>query len=164
MPISMTAVATSTVTYMKAFEDESFIQHFPKFAHRFAYSTQLNIARKFGERVSLSLMPTYVHRNYVGANDVNGVFSLGAAAAFKVTKNFGLIAEYYYNLNGKSSRTDTYNSLSAGFEFITNGHNFKIVLTNAQGFTEPQFITNTTSDWGNGEFRLGFSITRNFKL
>jgi peptide methionine sulfoxide reductase MsrB len=33
-----------------------------------------------------------------------------------------------------------------------------------RGFTESQFIPYTFSDWLEGEFRLGFSITRNFKL
>ena len=164
IPVSMTAIVGATATYMKAFDDIAYIQHFPKLAHRFAYTSQLNIAYKYKERLSLAVMPTYVHRNYVAADDVNGIFSLGVAAGCKLTKQFGLIAEYYHNFHDQNVRTANFNSLSAGFEWITNGHNFKIVVTNSEGFTEPQFITNTTSDWLNGEFRLGFSITRNFKL
>ena len=61
-------------------------------------------------------------------------------------------------------RPNNYNSLSAGLEWMTNGHNFKIVLTNSRGFTESQFIPYTYSNWLNNEFRLGFSITRNFKI
>lgn len=164
MPVSVTVLAASTLTYMKAFEDEAFVQHFPEFAHRLAYTTQVHVARKFGERFSIALIPTYVHRNYVAADDINGIFSLGGAMGFKVTKQFGLIAEYYHNFHDAGVRTTNYNSLSAGLEWLTNGHNFKLVLTNSEGFTESQFIPHTYSDWANGEFRLGFSITRNFKL
>lgn len=164
MPVSLSAVATSTVTYMQKFEDLSMVQSFPEFSHRFAYSTQLNVARKFGERLSLALMPTYVHRNLVAQDDVNGLFSLGGAVNLKLSKEFGLIAEYYHNLYQGEGRQDNQNSLSAGFEWVTNGHNFKVVLTNSEGFNETQFIPYTYSDWTNGEFRLGFSITRNFGL
>lgn len=164
MPISMTLVGSSTLSYMKASSDVTQIQNFPKFAHRMAYNAQIHVARKFGERFSLALMPTYVHRNYVDANDVNGLFAMGAAFNLKFTKEMGIIAEYYHAIHDSSVRPDNHNSLSAGFEYSSNGHIFKMVLTNARGFNETQFIPGTYSDWANGEFRLGFSITRNFKL
>ena len=164
MPISLAILGTSTVTYQKATKDLTQIQSFPEFAHRMAYSAQINIARKFGERISLAIMPTYVHRNYVLASDENGLFSLGGAAGLKFTKEMGMLVEYYHVFSKSGIRTENFNSLSAGFEYMTNGHNFKIVVTNARGFTESQFIPATYSNWLDGEFRLGFSITRNFKL
>ena len=164
MPVSLTVIGTSTLSYMQASEDLSQITSFPSFDHRMAYSTQLNIARKFGERVSIALMPTYVHRNLVDIDDVNGLFSMGAAFNVKLTKVFGVIGEYYHNFHSSDVRSQQFSSLSAGMEWATNGHNFKIVFTNAKGFNETQFIPYTYSNWGDGEFRLGFSITRNFKL
>lgn len=166
IPISMTFVGTSTLSYMKASSDQSQVYSFPEFAHRIAYSTQLNMARKFGERFSLALIPTYVHRNYVDSDDVNGLFALGAAFNLKFSKEMGIITEYYHVFydNKLPLRDNNFNSLSAGFEYSTNGHVFKIVMTNSKGFSETQFIPGTYSDWLNGEFRLGFSITRNFKL
>ena len=164
MPLSLTFVGSSTFTYMTKSEDLTQIPSFPKVSHRFAYSTQLIAARKFGERLSIAVMPSYVHRNLVETDDVNGLFALGGAANFKIAKEFGLIAEYYHTFHSEDVRTTNYNSLSFGFEWITNGHNFKIVCTNARGFNETQFIPYTYSNWADGEFRLGFSITRNFKL
>ncbi len=169
-PISLTVYAASTLTYQQATENISMVQSFPEFAHRFAYTSQINIARKFGERVSLAFMPTYVHRNYVNANDINEILALGGAFNVKITKELGIIGEYYHTLYKgifdveNTLRLNNYNSLSAGLEWMTNGHNFKIVLTNSRGFTESQFIPYTYSNWLNNEFRLGFSITRNFKI
>ena len=163
-PLSMTLICSSTLTYASASSDETQIQFYPEFAHRIAYSTQLNMARKFGERFSLALMPTYVHRNYVNVDDVNGLFALGTAFNLKVSKTVGIILEYYHTFHNNMVRDKNYNSLSAGFEFVTNGHLFQIVLTNSKGLSETQFIPGTYSNWLNGEFRLGFSITRNFKL
>jgi len=173
MPISLAVLGTSTMSYAKAQEDISLVQSYPEFAHRFAYSAQVNIARKFGDRLSLALMPTYVHRNYVAADDVNGLFALGAAINYKFSKGLGIIAEYYPTFHDSALRTELSNSLSFGFEWTTNGHNFKVVCTNSRGFTESQFIPYTYSRWidededGNnvvGQFRLGFSISRNFNL
>ncbi|MDG1842291.1 MAG: DUF5777 family beta-barrel protein, partial [Crocinitomicaceae bacterium] len=65
IPVSVALIETASLTYMTASLDEGQVAHFPEFVHRLAYSSQLNIARKFGERLSIALMPTYVHRNYV---------------------------------------------------------------------------------------------------
>ncbi len=176
IPLNVAIIASSTLTYAKAFEDQTLnvIQNYPEFAHRMAYSTQINISRKFGERLSVALMPTYVHRNYVRADDVNGVFALGTAVRFRLSKQYGLIGEYYPTFSKEGFRSEFSNSLSFGFEWITNGHDFKIVLTNSRGFTESQFIPYTFSRWIDedevtgknvvGQFRLGFSIARDFKL
>lgn len=173
MPISLAVLGASTMSYAKAQEDINLVQSYPEFVHRFAYTAQVNIARKFGDRLSLAIMPTYVHRNYVAADDVNGLFSLGAAINYKFTKGLGIIAEYYPTFQDASLRTELSNSLSFGFEWTTNGHNFKVVCTNSRGFTESQFIPYTYSRWIDqdengknvvGQFRLGFSISRNFNL
>ena len=165
MPISLTVVGASTVSYAKALEDLSQVGSYPEFAHRLAYTAQLIVARKLGERLSLQIAPTYVHRNYVATLDENGVFALGGAAHYKFTKKFAVMAEYYHVLN-ETQRTNmnTFNSLGGAVEWATNGHIFRISLTNSTGFTETQFIPLTKYDWTEGEFRLGFSITRNFKL
>lgn len=166
MPISLTVMGASTISYAKAVADLSQVGSYPDFAHRMAYTGQFVIARKFGERLSLQIAPTYVHRNYVAALDENGVFALGGAAHYKFTKKFAAMVEYYHVVNQTQGRVDmnTTNSLGGGVEWATNGHIFRVNLTNSRGFTETQFIPLTTSEWGEGEFRLGFSITRNFKL
>lgn len=173
MPVSMSVLGTSSMTYAKAVEDLTLIQSYPEFAHRMAYSAQLVIARKFGERVSVALLPTYVHRNLVNNDDVNGLFALGTAVSVKLTKEVGLIGEYYPTFHEAGLRTNLTNSLSGGVEWTTHGHDFKVVLTNSRGFGETQFIPYTYSRWIDtndqgkkvvGQFRIGFTITRNFKL
>jgi hypothetical protein len=162
MPLSMTVVGASLYSYMKAGVDISRVDYFPTLASRLAYSTQLNIARKMNQRLSLSLMPTYVYRNYVSNNDVNGLFAIGGAISFKLTKTWAILTEYYHTLN-PSKLTNHQNSFSIGAEWCTNGHNFHFNLTNASLFNEAQFIAATTQKWDLGQFRLGFSISRNFK-
>lgn len=134
------------------------------FDNRLFYSYQFLIGKKFGERFSLQLMPSLVHRNYVATKaESNDVFAVGAAARVRVTKNFALTGEYYYPFanqlaDGLSS------SLSLGFEIETNGHVFQIHLSNSRGMVEKFFISETAGTWGNGDIHLGFNMARIFKL
>lgn len=171
MPISMSVLGTTSYSYMKKSSDISLVSSFPKQSHRLAYSLQLNVARKFGDKISLALMPTMVHRNYVTADDANTIFAMGGALRWSMTSKFGLMLEYYHciadddvrqtkDANGKNVYQ---NSLGVAFEWITFGHNFTVYLTNSRGFGETQFITNTYDQWLKGQFRLGFCIGRKFE-
>lgn len=162
-PFSLAVLGTTSYTYMKASDDITAVSNFPKQAHRFAYSAQLNIAKNFGDLVTVALMPTVVHRNYVSFQDQNTVFALGGAVRWALSKKVGLIAEYYQTFADPELRTGYTNSLGFAIEWITFGHNFTIYLTNSTGFGETQFITNTTEDWLKGQFRLGFCIGRKFE-
>ncbi len=164
MPLSLAAMGSAVISYQTATTDLTQVTSYPKFTHRMAYSAQLIAARKFGERLSLQVMPTYVHRNLVTNDDSNGLFSLGGAINYKFNKTYGLTVEYYQNFNPTGLRENMKNSLGVAFEWTTNGHNFKMNFTNSRGFGETQFIPYTTSDWLAGEFRFGFSISRKFKL
>jgi hypothetical protein len=163
MPISMALIGTSSMSYAKASSDESMVQHYPKFSHRFAYCAQLNIARKFGERLSVAVMPTLVHRNYVLQSDVNTLFALGGALRCGLTSRTAILLEYYHCFSRSGTRAMNVNSLGIAFEWITFGHNFTINLTNSRGFGETQFIPYTYEDWLKGQFRLGFCIGRKYQ-
>ena len=162
-PFSLSANGTVTYTYQKASDDISSVNYYPKQVHRLAYAAQLNVARKFGESFSLALMPTIVHRNYVAFDDQNTVFSMGGAMRWSITSKVGILAEYYHCFNQANLRTAYENSLGFAVEWITFGHNFTVYLTNSSGFTETQFITNTTEKWSKGQFRLGFCVGRKFE-
>lgn len=166
MPVSLTAVAGSFFTYMKASDDESQVNHFPKDAHRFSYFAQVNLAKHFGDYLSLSLMPTYVHRNYVAANDMNDLFALGGAFRVKVLKRFAILGEYYHVFKSSNLRPqENYkNSLAFGLEWFTFGHSFTINLSNSGGLGEAQFIPYTNENWLKGQFRFGFCVGRKFSF
>ena len=161
-PLSLAVLGTTSYTYMKKSQNIYDVAYFPKEAHRFAYSTQLNISRQLIPRISVSLMPTMVYRNYVAANDVNALFAIGGAAKIGITKQMGFIVEYYQGIHDQNVRTTNTNSLGVAMEFITFGHSFTLNFTNSRGFGETQFIPYTFENWLKGQFRFGFSITRKF--
>ncbi len=161
-PFSAAVIGSMFYSYMKASSDVTQVSYFPKNIYRLSYATQLNVARKFGEKLSLAIMPTLTHRNYVMSDDINTMFSIGGAVKYAFKDNMACIIEYYQNVHSSTIRTNTQQSLGIAFEFITFGHNFTINLTNAKGFGETQFIPYTYSDWLKGQFRLGFCIGRKF--
>ena len=143
--------------------------------HRFAYTTQLLIARKFGWRFSMQLTPTYTHRNYVlgsinpdnEAVETNDLISIGGGFRFKLTKRLGIIADYYYTLSDyrtNNTASPYYNPLAIGIEIETGGHVFHLNFTNASGIIENNYIPNTTDSWLKGGFKFGFNISRVFNL
>lgn len=164
-PISISVGAGSTFTYREASTVMSDVAFFPKVSHRFCYYTQLNVAYRFRDIVSLSVMPTLVHRNYVAQNDVNELFSLGAAMRLKLSKKFFLLMEYYPSIHNEDVRKENYfNSLGIALEWKTFGHNFTINFTNSKGLGETQFIPYTYESWLKGQFRLGFCVSRQFSI
>jgi Membrane bound beta barrel domain (DUF5777) len=143
-------------------------------AHRFQYCSQLLIARKFNNRFSLQLMPTYVHRNFIkqqlntknNKEDVNGMFSLGIGGRIKLNKRVALVADYFYNFSEFQTNNPAgyYNALGLGFEIETGGHVFHINFTNGAAILESNLLSNTQDSWANGQIKLGFNISRWFAI
>ena len=148
-------------------KDSVLIERVNYFSSKVTYVSQLLIARKFNDKFSFQLTPTYIHRNFVPTElDQNDIFALGAGARYKLTKRLSINAEYYYTINPNAKSLDTryYNSASIGIDLETGGHVFQIMLTNSQGMREGTFIPQTTDNWLNGGIHLGFNISRVFAL
>lgn len=162
IPIALTLFANAAIT---AQQDNAKI--YDKTTRRLSYTFQAIIARKFSSRISLAVLPTVIHRNYVfDADDENDFFSLGGAARIRLTKRTCLVADYFYNFSQyRLDRDDTYfNPLGAGFEIETGGHVFTIMFTNSAGLLENEFLPYTTDSWSEGGFKFSFNISRNFKI
>ncbi len=143
--------------------------------HRISYVSQIIIARKFGSRFSMELLPTYQHRNYVlatinannGAAETNDLISMGAAVRYKLTNRLLIIADYFYTFSKYRNNNTTpafYNPLAIGLEIETGGHVFHLNFTNVSGIVENNFIPKTTDSWLKGGFKFGFNISRVFNV
>lgn len=165
-PMSLVLLGTASYTSMAANPDLSSPAAYTNTSQRFSYSTQLLASAKFGERLSVQLMPTFVWRNFVAYQDNNELFALGGAVAYRVTKVMSILVEYYQNFPDiRSIRDVNYRSpLGFGLEWNTGGHVFHVTFTNSRPIGETQFIPYTASRWDKGEFRIGFTISRIFKL
>ena len=134
---------------------------------KMSYVAQLLVARKFNERFSLEINPTYIHRNMVDTEmDPNDIWSAGAGFRFKITKRMSLNAEYYYVIPPIHDyrSVKTYNPLAIGVDIETGGHVFTIMITNSVAMIEKGFIGETTEQWKGAGIRLGFNLSRVFTL
>jgi hypothetical protein len=163
IPINLSFVSSMAFVGAKASTDSTSLAFYQNPLERLIYTNQILASRKMNDRWSILLNLGYHHRNLVAFDDVNGMFFTGGAIRFRVTETFGLIAEYNHVWNRVYGNGQK-NPLSLGFEVLTGGHNFTIVLSNSKAINENLFISNTYSDWLKGQWRIGFSINRRFKL
>ncbi|MDR6565735.1 DUF5777 family beta-barrel protein [Chitinophaga ginsengisegetis] len=172
VPLSLAVFGNAVISGMPSATDKTSAAYFEDGADRLMYVAQAIVSRKFGDKLSLTLSPTYIHRNHVAYMDMNNMFALGAAGRLKLSKRMGFLAEYYYPFRSQESKDyfksargiSFYNPLAVGLEIETGGHVFSITFTNSTAIQESQFIPETTTSWLQGQFRWGFNISRRFTL
>jgi len=132
------------------------------FSSRLSYASQILVARRFNQNLSLQLSPTFVHKNLVPLpEDQNNIFALGLGGRYKLSRKISLNGEYFYLLPGETA-DNSINSLSFGFDIETGGHVFQIQFTNSQAMFARGFVTETTGEWLDGDIYFGFNLYRVF--
>jgi len=188
MPISATVFANAAYTAAQATNNLADVRSFSTLSeegdtiswagYRLSYVAQLLIARKFGDRFALQLAPTYLHRNLVTAGDENNTFALGIGTRFSLSKHYAIVLDYYHVF---SAYRDYFNAeqdalpeaeqapkfyapLGIGLEVKTGGHVFHLNFSNSTTVLENAYLVNTRDSWWQWQFRLGFNISRPFKI
>jgi hypothetical protein len=160
-PVTLTALGSTT--YKASPRDSEVPEGFQR-TDRLAYTAQLLLARKFTPALSLQLMPTLVHKNWVALNEGdNNQVAIGLGGRIKVTRSMSINAEYYYRIQ-PDSRSPYKDAVGIAIDIETGGHVFQIVMTNTRGMIERTFITETDGDFFKGDIHLGFNVTRVFQL
>ena len=150
-------------------------ENFPKleFDNRLTYVTQLLISRKFTDKLSLEIAPSYFHENtlkdILDQNNAvilpnpqsNDQFAIGMGGRYKFAKRWSLNMDYGAHLN-RASQSIYKNPLSIGIDIETGGHVFQMHFTNAKAMHESGFLGQTTGDWGKSEISFGFNLVRVF--
>jgi len=142
--------------------------------NRFAFMNQLLISRKFSDKFSLQLMPTWIHYNVVpyGINNSNEVFSVGLAAKYKARAKMNITFEYarqlnmYENLISKTGALIQYQPdlLSLGIEINTGGHLFQFYIGSTTDASAIDQLSRNNSSIKDGNFAIGFTINRGMNI
>ncbi|CAI2768956.1 DUF5777 family beta-barrel protein [Flavobacterium collinsii] len=131
-----------------------------EFKHRTTYVQQLLISRKVNEKLSVELVPSFVHRNLYNPDlERDNQFSFGGGGRYKITKRLSVNLEYMHNFNKPNFYE---NPLSVGLDVETGGHVFQLIFTNSQAMSESGYLTNAAGNWGKGDFFFGFNLYRVF--
>ncbi len=165
-PVSVTLRGLTTMSTAKKVENNpEVLNSFPEFSHRLAYHGELMVARNFASWLSIQVKGGYTHRNFVLFGDESDIASVGGAARIQLFKGFGLILDSTFPLSEHRVRSEGFLPiLGVGFEIETKSSLFQLNFTNATAITETDYIPYTTSDWSDGQFRLGISVSRLINL
>jgi hypothetical protein len=159
VPLSISLVGTAAIDVLKG-------ENRTTFTDRSTYVSQVLLAKKFSESISLQLSPTYIHHNQVLNKDLNhDLFAMAIGGRIKITRRTSFNFEYFYLLNPeKAAEEKLQNNLSLGFDIETGGHVFQLHFTNSLGLIEKDFIAGTTNKWEKGQISYGFNISRTFSF
>jgi hypothetical protein len=142
--------------------------------NKFSFMNQLLISRKFSDKFSLELLPTWIHFNVVpyGINNSNEVFSLGIAGKYKVKGNMNVTLEYarqlnmYENLITKNGAIINYHPdlLALGIEMNTGGHLFQFYIGSTTDASAIDQLARNNSSIKDGNIAIGFTINRGMNV
>ena len=130
---------------------------------RYTYDVQFLLAKKLNRSLSLQLMPTFIHRNLVEThNDHHDLISLGIGGRIKMTRRTSINFDTFFPI-GK--RGETYKQgWGIGYDIETGGHVFQLMVTNARGSFESEYVENASGAFEDLNLYLGFNISRAFYL
>ncbi len=137
---------------------------YPKleFKDRLTYVAQLLISRKFSEKLSLEIVPSFFHQNFVeDVDQSNTQYAIGFGGRYKFAKRWSLNMDYAAHLN-RAPNSLYKNPLSIGFDLETGGHVFQMHFTSSQAIDEAGYLGRTTGDWTKGDIFFGFNLARVF--
>lgn len=159
MPFTLSILGTTAVDIIK-------LENSTSLTDRSTHVLQVLLARKFSEKVSLQISPTFIHRNQVERKGLNhDILALGIGGRFKISKRTSFNLEYFLPMDQKNISIQKLRpTLSMGFDIETGGHVFQLHFTNAPGMIEKDFIPGTENSWGKGQISYGFNISRTFSF
>lgn len=169
-PLSLTMYINDVVSTQRRSSLSGEETSFQDFGDRHSQVVQMLLARKMG-KISLQLNPLYLHTNLVVPYDQENIFALGGAIRIPLSRKIIILADYFHPFRSQDTRDafeannlKLYDPIGIGFEILTEGHTFHLNFTNATELLENRFIRKTVTNWGDGEFRWAFNLSRNFML
>jgi hypothetical protein len=146
--------------------DKSFFRY-P--VHRLSYFNQLLIARKISEKLSLQVAPSFSWFNNIeGYVDTqgniqnkmqNGHLAISAMGRFKISDQSAITLGYDQPLT-QHPTNNPHPNLSFGFETTTSAHAFQVFMGNYYGIVPQSNNVFNRNDYRNGQFVIGFNISR----
>jgi len=138
------------------------------FSDRLAYFSQIIVAHKFNDNISLQLAPSFTHFNKTDSLVEHDKFAISLAGRAKVTPSMSVFFEYDQPLNiddmreYESDDNDPEANLSFGIEIGTSTHVFQVFMSNYEGITPQRNALYNKNKISDGDFLVGFNILVRF--
>jgi len=149
-------------------QDEMVFGNDYTFSDRLAYFSQIIVAHKFNDNISLQLAPSFTHFNKTDSLVEHDKFAISLAGRAKVTPSMSVFFEYDQPLNiddmreYESDENDPEANLSFGIEIGTSTHVFQVFMSNYEGITPQRNALYNKNKISDGDFLVGFNILVRF--
>jgi hypothetical protein len=161
-PVSITAFGNMAIDCRSA-------SNFVSNADRISYFTQLIVARKMSDKLSLQVSPSATYFNNVeGYVDADGKiqpkmnnlhFAVAFMGRYRITNSMAILANYDQPLT-QHPTNNPHPNISAGIEVNTSSHDFQVIFGNYY-YIVPQYNNFfNQNDYTKGQFSIGFNISR----
>jgi hypothetical protein len=139
--------------------------------HRLSYFNQLIVARKFSDKLSLQIAPSFFYFNSVKRGYKSANFAVSVGGRYKVASSHSVIFEYDQllskqdSISGSDGLTTTKQpnpNITVGWEIGTATHSFQIFATNYRKILNQQNLLFNTNDFKKRKYLFGFNITVRF--
>jgi hypothetical protein len=137
--------------------------------HRLSYFNQLIIARKISEKFSAQVAPSFSWFNNVEAyvnskGDItkkmeNGHLAISVLGRYKISSLSSVIVGYDQPLT-QHTTNNPHPNICFGFETVTSSHAFQVFFGNYYGIVPQSNNVFNQNDYRDGQFVIGFNITR----
>ena len=129
------------------------------FKHRMSYNTQVIVARRFNDVLSLQVAGVAVYRNLVPQGARNLTIALPISGRIKVTTKGAILFEYTPIVEGRSPNSGL-NPASIAYELATLGHVFQVLIGTSGEIVEQRLYPSAPIPYDKGQVLLGFNIAR----
>ena len=165
IPISVTLFA-NTVMDTRAKNSSLPIVNF---SDRLSFFSQIIVARKFSDKLSIQVAPSLSYFNNVeGYLDTKGNIqpkfnnahvAISFAGRYKLTESMSLMVNYDQPLT-QHPLDNPHPNLSLGLDMKTSGHEFQIFAGNYGSILPQNNNLYNQNDYTKGQFLIGFNISR----
>lgn len=156
MPVSVTYYGNFTISALKK-------ENFNMIQDRYSYFNELIIAKRFTPEFSVQVAPSISHYNAVDPNIKNDMIAVSVGGRYKISPQTAILADYSQPLT-KFYTGNPHPGIALGVEFATSGHAFQLFATNYGGLSPQKNVMFNTNDAFNGDFMIGFNITRRYNF
>ncbi|PKP26619.1 MAG: hypothetical protein CVU03_02700 [Bacteroidetes bacterium HGW-Bacteroidetes-2] len=158
MPISVSYYGNFTIDARQKNQDL-----FYHTEDRYSFFNQLIISKRFTRNISFMVAPSLSHYNLVENTMKNDMFAIAFGGRAKISPQTSIIAEYNQPITTFDSGTPE-PGVSLGLEFSTGSHAFQVFITNYKGIVAQKNNMFNQNNFFDGDFMIGFNITRLWHL
>ena len=153
-----------SITYVQTFSHrmlDNNNQYQPTNTDNFAFSSQILVARKLNQNLSLQISPIFIHSQVNSLlNETKNQFAIAFGGRHKINEHTSFVSEYFFVTNPLKS-IQNFDAFMVGINWEVSDLILQFHLTNARNFAEDVFITRTTNNFNfkDGNLHFGFNAT-----